>query len=60
MARSLTVQHEETASTNPLLTAFLVIAALVLVLGAFASEAADAGTVGVENPAVQIPAIDEP
>jgi hypothetical protein len=30
MARSLTVKHEETPGTNPLLTGFLVIAALVL------------------------------
>lgn len=34
MARSLTVKHEETPGTNPLLTGFLVIAALVLLANA--------------------------
>lgn len=34
MARSLTVQHEENPSTNPLLTGFLLLAAAVLMASA--------------------------
>jgi len=34
MARSLTVTQEETPTTNPLLTGFLVLAALVLIASA--------------------------
>lgn len=37
MARSLTVKHEESPTTNPLLTGFLVIAALVLIASALDS-----------------------
>ena len=41
MARSLTIQQEETASTNPLLTGFLVLAVVLLMMGAlFGSFAA--------------------
>lgn len=48
MARSLTVAHEETPTTNPLLTGFLVIAALVLVASAF--EAMSQAPVAAEAP----------
>lgn len=34
MARSLTIQQEESASTTPLLTGFLVLAVSLLLLGA--------------------------
>lgn len=34
MARSLTVQHEERATTSPLLTGFLLLAAAWLMLAA--------------------------
>lgn len=34
MARSLTVKHEENPSTNPLLTGFLILAAVVLMASA--------------------------
>ena len=33
MARSLTIQQEETASTTPLLTGFLLLAVSLLLLG---------------------------
>ncbi len=42
MARSLNVQHEESPATNPLLTGFLVIAALVLLANAFDGAVTDA------------------
>ncbi len=42
MARSLTVKHEEQASTSPLLTGFLLISALWLLLSAAFGVAADA------------------
>ena len=49
MARSLTVRHEETPSTNPLLTWFLVLAAAVLLLSALASVPTD-GSAATEGP----------
>ena len=51
MARSLTVKQEETPTTNPLLTGFLVIAALVLVASALQGVFPDR-TETVEPPAV--------
>lgn len=47
MARSLTIQHEERATTSPLLTGFLLLAAAWLLLAAlFGADAysADAPT----------------
>ncbi len=35
MARSLTITQEESASTTPLLTWFLALAAMVLLVGTF-------------------------
>lgn len=37
MARSLTIQQEDTASTNPLLTGFLLFAVGILMIGALAA-----------------------
>jgi len=42
MARSLTVTHEEKASTSPLLTGFLAIAITWLMLSALWGASADA------------------
>lgn len=41
MARSLTVKHEETPSTNPLLTVFLLIAVAWMTVAAINGYAAD-------------------
>lgn len=41
MARSLTIQHEERATTSPLFTGFLLLAISVLALSAFAGIPAD-------------------
>jgi hypothetical protein len=38
MARSLTIKHEETATTSRLFTVFLLLSAGVLVATAFAGE----------------------
>ena len=42
MARSLTITQEETASTNPLLTGFLLFAVGWMLLGGLAAMAVDA------------------
>ncbi len=52
MARSLTVQHEEHVGTTPLLTGFLLFAALVVALTAFG----DAGPDAEVAPAVDVSA----
>ena len=49
MARSLQIVHEESPSTTPLLTGFLVIAALVLLAGAFGGAITDSAA--TETPA---------
>jgi hypothetical protein len=41
MARSLTVNHQEAPATNPLLSAFLVLAVLVMLAQTFVGYAAD-------------------
>ena len=43
MARSLTVKHEETPSTSPLLTAFLLLAFAWLGVTALTADAAESG-----------------
>ena len=53
MARSLTVKHEENASTSPLLTGFLLIAAAWLVLSALGGVEADASETAPERPVVE-------
>lgn len=53
MARSLTVKHEEAPATNPLLTGFLIVAALVLLASAF--DGTWSATVATDAPP---PAID--
>ena len=57
MARSLTVKHEETASTNPLLTVFLLIAVGWMTLAAITGYAADraAPAPATAPPAVHVP-----
>jgi hypothetical protein len=47
MARSLTIKHEETVSTTPLLNGFLAFAMLVMLLSAMSweAEATDTGDV---------------
>ena len=54
MARSLTVKHEENASTSPLLTGFLFIAAGWLLLSAMFSAEADASVSAPTAPQVEI------
>lgn len=46
MARSLTVKHEETAATSPLLTAFLFLAFGWMLASALTSAAAESGPMG--------------
>jgi len=56
MARSLTVQHEETASTSPLFTGFLLLSVAWLLASAFTSGDAQAqGDVIDPGPSVQVP-----
>jgi hypothetical protein len=43
MARSLTIKHEETATTSPLLTGFLVFAMAWLLVTAVSGYASDIG-----------------
>ena len=43
MARSLTVKHEETPATSPLLTAFLLLACAWMAASALSAASADAG-----------------
>ncbi len=43
MARSLTIKHEEKASTSPLMTGFLLFAMGWLLLTAIAGHAGDLG-----------------
>lgn len=45
MARSLQVQPEETVRTSPLLLGFVLLAAIFLMGGAFATAASDAAEV---------------
>ncbi len=47
MARSLVVKHEEKLGTSPLLTAFLVLAAVWMISGVFFASAAS----GSQRPA---------
>lgn len=47
MARSLTIQQEETPTTSPLLTGFLAFVILWMLLGTL--TAASAGSTGVEE-----------
>lgn len=54
MARSLTVKHEENASTSPLLTGFLLIAAGWLLLSAMFTPEADASEPAPEPPEIGI------
>ena len=54
MARSLTVKHEENASTSPLLTGFLLIAAGWLVLTAMFYSEADASEAAPVAPGIEI------
>ena len=56
MARSLTVNHDETPSTNPLLTGFLLLAVAWLAIGTLAATSFSA----VATPgAAQTPVIDQ-
>jgi len=50
MARSLTVRHEESPQTNPLLTGFLVIAALVLLASAIEAMFGEGAAANTEAP----------
>ena len=54
MARSLTVKHEENASTSPLLTGFLLLAAGWLVMSAMFSAEADASVPAPDAAQIQI------
>ena len=53
MARSLTVTHEENPATNPLLTGFLVIAALVLIASALQIAFPERAETGNPQPVVE-------
>jgi hypothetical protein len=50
MARSLTVRHEESPQTNPLLTGFLVVAALVLLASAIGGMFGESAEANVDAP----------
>lgn len=45
MARSLTIQQEESAATSPLFTGFLVLSVLVLLFGALAGASSEGASV---------------
>ena len=53
MARSLTIHQEETASTTPLLTGFLILSMVLLVIGALFGSFSSAAV--VTEAAVAIP-----
>jgi hypothetical protein len=55
MARSLTVNHDEKPSTNPLLTVFLLLAAGILVLSAVFTAEETRAEGAASNPTVQAP-----
>jgi hypothetical protein len=60
MARSLTIQHEETATTSPLFTGFLLLSVAWLLASALTSGDAQAqGDVDVidPGPSVQAPVL---
>ncbi len=58
MARSLTIKHEETASTSPLFTGFLLLCVAWLLASAFASGDAQAQAGAIDpGPSVQVPAL---
>ncbi|MBW1877802.1 MAG: hypothetical protein JRI25_14215 [Deltaproteobacteria bacterium] len=50
MARTLTVRHEESPQTNPLLTGFLVIAALVLLASAIGGMSGEGAVANADAP----------
>lgn len=54
MARSLTVRHEENPATNPLLTGFLLIAALVLIASAIEGMLTEPAVAGPLEPSVPV------
>lgn len=53
MARSLTIKHEETATTSPLMTGFLAFAMVWLLVTAVAGYASDIG----EAPQSDVPSV---
>jgi len=57
MARSLTVTHDEKPATNPLFTAFILVAVLWLVMSALAPAPASSppGSTAQDLPAVDVP-----
>lgn len=55
MARSLTVKHEEEASTNPLFTLFIAVAMVWLLLSAIGAATA---STGADADAPVAPALD--
>jgi hypothetical protein len=55
MARSLTIKHEETATTSPLFTGFLLLSVAWLLASALTSGDAQAEVID-PGPSVQAPA----